>query len=267
MRFVDNSLLGIMTFIVVFHLSKDERFKYPSKILLGKALQMLSSRDRLKKFALSRGADLVGIASVDRFREAPEGHRPTDILRDARSVVVCAKRFPGSVVTEAPGTSYYKAMTVQMNQLDLIACELAMYIERQGGKAIPVPADDPYYDWDQKRHHGRGDLSHKHAAQAAGLGRLGKNSLLITPEFGNRVHLVSIVTSLDLDPDPLITVELCRPACTLCMKACPVKAIKDGLVNQKKCRSHVFLTLPKGFIIEACRECRKVCPMGAAPVR
>lgn len=236
-------------------------------MLLRKGLQMPNLKDRLKEFALSKGADLVGIASVDRFHEAPKGHGPTDILRDARSVVVCAKRIPRSVVTEGPATSYYKAMTVQMDQLDLIACELATYIEKQKSKAIPVPADDPYYDWDQKRQHGRGDLSHKHAAQAAGLGRLGKNSLLITPEFGNRVHLVSIVTSLDLDPDPLITGELCRPECTLCMRACPVKAIKDGLVNQKKCRSHVFLTLPKGFIIEACRECRKVCPVGATPAR
>jgi epoxyqueuosine reductase QueG len=91
---------------------------------------------------------------------------------------------------------------------------------------------------------------------------LGKNSLLITPEFGNRVSLVSVVTNLDLDPDPLVAREMCPPACTLCMAACPVRAIKDGVVDQKKCRSHVFLKLPKGYVIEACRECRKACPTG-----
>jgi len=231
-------------------------------MLLREVFRLVNLKDRLKKFAFSKGADLVGIAPVDRFHEAPEDHRPTDILPDARTVVVCAKRIPESVVMGEPATSYHQMMTVLTNQLDLIAFEVATYVEKQGGKAIPVPSDDPYYDWDQERRHGRGDLSHKHAAQAAGLGKLGKNSLLITPEFGNRVHLVSVVTSLDLDPDPLVAREMCRPTCTLCMTACPAKAIKDGLVDQKKCRSRVFLKLPKGFIIEACRECRKACPIG-----
>jgi epoxyqueuosine reductase QueG len=216
----------------------------------------------MKKFAYSKGADLVGVAPVDRFHEAPEGHKPTDILPDAKTVVVCAKRFPESVVTGGPATSYHQTMVVHMNQLDVIACEVAAFVERQGGKAIPVPSDEPYFDWDQERSHGRGDLSHKHAAQAAGLGRLGKNSLLITPEFGNRVSLVSVVTDLDLDPDPLVAREMCPSACMLCMTACPVKAIKDGIVDQKKCRSHVFLKLPKGSVIEACRECRKACRSG-----
>lgn len=232
-------------------------------MLLREALRLATLKRRLKKFAFSKGADLVGIAPLDRFREAPEGHRPTDILPDAKTVVVCAKRIPESVATGGPATSYHQMMTVLHSQLDLIAYEVSTYVERLGGKAIPVPSDEPYYDWDQERHHGRGDLSHKHAAWAAGLGTLGKNSLLITPEFGNRVHLVSIVTSLDLDPDSLVKRELCRPACTLCLVACPVKAIKDGFVDQKKCRSHVFLKLPKGVMIEACRECRKACPIGA----
>jgi epoxyqueuosine reductase QueG len=227
----------------------------------------VSFKDGLKKFAFSKGADLVGIAPVDRFHEAPEGHKPADILPGARTVIVCAKKIPESVVVGGPATSYQQMMTVIHSQLDLIAYELAAYVERQGGRAIPVPSDDPYFDWDQERQHGRGDLSHKHAAQAAGLGRLGKNSLLITPEFGNRVHLVSVVTNLDLDPDPPVARELCRPSCTLCMTACPVKAIKDGLVDQSKCRLHVFLKLPKGFIIEACRECRKACPIGVTRVR
>jgi epoxyqueuosine reductase QueG len=226
----------------------------------------MNLKQGLKKLALSKGADLVGIAPVDRFHDAPKGHGPEDILPNARTVIVCAKRIPESVVAGGPATSYHQVMSVIHSQLDLIAYEVATYVERHGARAIPVPSDDPYYDWDEQRQHGRGDLSHKHAAQAAGLGRLGKNSLLITPEFGNRVHLVSVVTDLDLDPDPQVTKELCRPACMLCVTACPMKAIKDGLVDQKKCRPHVFLKMPKGFIIEACRECRKACPVGVTRV-
>jgi epoxyqueuosine reductase QueG len=154
-------------------------------------------------------------------------------------------------------------MDILHNQLDLIAYEMAIYIEQQGGVAIPVPSDEPYYDWNPDELHGRGDLSHKHAAQAAGLGRLGKNSLLITPQFGDRVNLVSVVTNLNLEPDPLIESEPCPPKCILCIKACPVKAItNEQQVNQKLCRSHMFLKLPKGQIIYDCWECRKVCPLG-----
>ncbi len=218
---------------------------------------------KMKEFVLSKGADLVGIASVGRFSGAPDGHKPEDLLPDAKTVIVCAKRFPNSVVMERPATSYHNMMTISYNQLDLIAYKTAIYIEQRGGIAIPVPASEPYYDWNPDEVHGRGDLSHKHAAQAAGLGRLGKNSLLITPEFGNRVQLVSVVTNLNLEPDPLIENELCPPKCLLCIKSCPVKAIRnEQQVNQRLCRSYMFLKLPKGQIIYGCRECRKVCPIG-----
>jgi len=220
-------------------------------------------KSKTKKFVLSKGADLVGIASVSRFDGAPDGHKPEDILPDAKTVIVFAKRIPNGVVMDGPATSYHNMMIIFYDQLDLIAHEMAIYIEQQGGVAIPVPSDDPYYDWNPDKVHGRGDLSHKHAAQAAGLGKLGKNSLLITAEFGNRVQLVSVVTNLNLEPDPLVEDELCPSKCIICIESCPVKAITNGQqVNQRVCRSHMFLKLPKGQIIYGCRECRKVCPVG-----
>ncbi|MEE8470448.1 MAG: hypothetical protein V3S51_03880 [Dehalococcoidia bacterium] len=100
-------------------------------------------------------------------------------------------------------------MEVIHAQLDLLACKVALFIESGGGRAIPVPSDEPYLYWESAKLYGRGDLSHKHAAQAAGLGRLGKNSLLITPQFGNRVHLVSVVTDVDLAPDLLLDWDPC----------------------------------------------------------
>jgi len=221
--------------------------------------------NEIKELALSKGADLVGIAPVSRFELAPQDHSPQDILADARTVIACAKRIPNSVVVDGPATSYHVYMDVVEDQLDLIAYQIALFIEQHGGLAIPVSADGPYYDWDEQNLRGRGDLSHKHAAQAAGLGRLGKNALLITPEFGNRVHLVSVVTNLDLEPDPLIDKELCPPECTLCIEVCPVGAILDGQrVMQKICRPYMFSELPRGTMIESCRECRKVCPIGVS---
>lgn len=223
---------------------------------------MCNLTEELKGFARSLGADLVGVASVDRFEEAPEGHRPEDILPQARAVVVCAKRIPNGPL-EGPATSYHHAMSILHAQLDLIASQVALFLEQEGGLAVPVPADEPYHHWEAERLYGRGDLSHKQAAQAAGLGRLGKNSLLITPQFGNRVHLVSVVTSVELAADGMMQEELCPSACSLCIEACPSGAIGEGQqVDQRLCREVMIQRLPKGTLIESCRECRRVCKIG-----
>ena len=216
----------------------------------------------VKEFAQENGAELVGIAPVERFEGAPAGHHPHDILPDAKSVVVGARPIPASVF-ESSATSYQMVMDVAHRHLDLLATQVALFLENKGGKAIPVPSDEPYLHWEAERCYGRGDLSHKHAAQAAGLGCLGKNSLLITSEFGNRVELVSVVTTVEMVPDDMLQRGLCPAGCSLCIKACPVDAIEDGQqVNQKLCRDFMIQRLPKGMLVENCRECRKVCRVG-----
>jgi epoxyqueuosine reductase QueG len=218
----------------------------------------------MKTRAIDLGADLVGVASIDRFERAYEGHRPGDILKDATSVVVCAKQIPSGAL-QGPSTSHQSVMDAVHRLLDEIAFKLSLYIETHcGGLAVPVPADEPYRHWESGRLHGRGDLSHKHAAVAAGLGRLGKNTILITPSLGNRVQLVSIVTTQVLDPDPLLEGDPCVEDCRLCMDSCPTFAIKDGGVDQSLCRPHTMRKLAKGHVVEDCRVCRRVCPEGGA---
>lgn len=55
-------------------------------------------RAELKAVARNLGADLAGIAPVERFAGAPEGFKPTDIMPGAQSVVVMAKRIPKEVI-------------------------------------------------------------------------------------------------------------------------------------------------------------------------
>jgi epoxyqueuosine reductase QueG len=218
--------------------------------------------DKLKQYALDNGADLVGVAPIERFGGAPQGHRPEDILPGARAVVACARRIPEGAL-DGPATVYHRAMEVIYAQLDLLAGRVALFLEAEGGRATPVPADEPYRYWEPENSYGRGDLSHKHAAQAAGLGRLGKNSLLITRQFGNRVHLVSVVTDVDLEPDPVLDWDPCPERCTLCLRACPAGALSgDQQVKQALCRQVMMERLPKGTVIENCRACRRVCPSG-----
>ena len=216
----------------------------------------------IKQFALDQGADLVGIAPVARFDEAPLGHMPEDILAGAASVIVCALRMAEGLMT-APATAYHNSMQIVHLELDALAHKIALFLEKEWGKAVPVPSDDPYRYWDENNSYGRGDLSHRHAGQAAGLGRLGKNSLLISPQYGNRIHLVSVITDMVLAPDSILDWEPCPKKCSLCLKACPVKALAGNkTVTQALCRTIVFERLPKGQEIESCRRCRLVCPAG-----
>ncbi len=216
----------------------------------------------VKRLAVDNGLDLVGVASVDRFAAAPAGHHPEDLLPGARAVIACARRIPNGVL-DGPATAYHRAMEIVHARLDFAAAQIALRLEQNGGRALPVPADEPYVHWEADRKYGRGDLSHKHAAEAAGLGRLGRNSMLITPQFGNRVHLVSVVTDVELPVDPLLDWEPCPRGCRLCQKACPAAALgEDQQVDQALCRPRVMERLAKGTVIESCRLCRKVCPAG-----
>jgi epoxyqueuosine reductase len=216
--------------------------------------------ESVKQFAVDNGASLVGVAPAKRFKMAPRGHHPVDILPGARSVVVCAKPIPAGVL-DGPPTSYQMAMDAVHLQLDLLAVQIALFLEGEGGKAIPVPSDEPYQHWDADLNYGRGDLSHKHAAQAAGLGKLGRNSLLITPQFGNLVHLVSVVTDVDLEPDPVMDWTPCPEGCMRCVRACPAGAIGgERYVNQALCRPVVMQRLQKGTVVEGCWACRQACP-------
>lgn len=220
-------------------------------------------KDKIKEFAISRGAELVGFAAMNRFEGAPEGHRPVDILPEAKTVVVCTNAIPKGVIMHGPATAYHNMMEILRYRLDFIAYEIANFIEKHGGTSVPITSDGPYFEWDPENLRGMGDLSHKHAAEAAGLGKLGKNSLLITHEFGNRAQLVSLVTDLDLESDPLVQDEPCPSDCMICIESCPVKAIdNEKRVNQSLCRPYMFQKLPKGTLIEGCRICRKVCPAG-----
>ena len=101
--------------------------------------------------------------------------------------------------------------------LDETTYYLSYYLEDQGYSACPIPAN-LFYEY----HKGQPQLSHKHAAMAAGLGRIGWSSLLITPQYGAAVQLASLITNARLEPDPMIEEELCNK-CYKCMKICPTE--------------------------------------------
>jgi len=116
--------------------------------------------------------------------------------------------------------------------------------------------------------HWRGEISHKAIARAAGLGWLGKCMLLVTPQFGPRVSLVSVLTGMDLaagEPLP----NRCG-ACTRCIDACTARALRatdfceypnrlEDALNVDTCGPWVTENWYAG---NPCYDCMLACPWG-----
>lgn len=176
--------------------------------------------ERVKEFAKEKGADLVGIASIDRFKGAPSHlHPAATLLPTAKSVVVVAKRIPrGCYRGNLEGTNFttyafygyfFQQHRYYMIRLDY---ELAKFIESCGYEAVPTQGSGLHF---------------RIAAFAAGLGEIGWHKLLITPQFGPRVRFGIVATEAELEPDPLYKGKLCDPRdCGYrCVYECPNGAI------------------------------------------
>jgi len=213
----------------------------------------------VKELAHSLGADLVGVAQAHSFMEAPKGHRPEDLLRGARSVIVMAIHLLDASFESAPNREYAITYSTVNQELNRIAFRVARFLQDKGYRALQVPASPPY---DVERN--MGDLSHRHAGQLAGIGVFGKNSLLLSTKFGPRIRLVSVITDAPLKADTPLNMDLCND-CDKCLRACPVGALKgERIVDKPKCDAqHVEVgeKLQLGDL-DICGVCIRVCPVG-----
>jgi len=213
----------------------------------------------IKKFVLDSGADMCGIASAERFTNAPAGFHPKDIYPDCQSVVVFIIQMPEEIVLGSNPIPYTHTADLLYNELDRIGLGLTRYISKMGSGAVPVPSDVPYLFWDESRMHGQAILSLRHAGFLAGLGILGKNTLLINPVLGNMVYIGAVLTNLFLEQDPLTKNIRCPENCRICLDSCPQQALNGFTVNQKLCRQISFYRHERGFDVYDCCECRKKC--------
>lgn len=180
--------------------------------------------ERVKAFCLARGMDEVGVTPLDRLRGAPPFACPENLVPEARSVVVILKRVNRTVqrVYRTGRSSFPYACFGEIRlyeQLDWAAGDLANLLEDEGYASCPV-ASNFFYNF----HLGQPQLTHRYAAMAAGLGRIGWSGHLISPRYGAGVKLVSVVTEAELIPDPMLDEEVCK-RCMACVRACPTEAI------------------------------------------
>lgn len=255
-------------------------------------------RQKISDYAKSIGFDLVGfspakieekyLASFEEWiKEGREGTMEymqkieqrrdmTKILPGAKSVIVFGmnyyheqprlRRGHGRVARYAFGRDYHKVIGKKLKMVEKFIAELCT------GTITKSYVDT-------------GPILERALAEQAGLGRIGKNSLLITEKFGSWVFLSEIITTLDLNFEksaPGTPSRWSSPAeksfnvcgnCTRCMTACPTGAIiAPGVVDARLCISYLTIEnkekipaklakiIKKTKRIYGCDICQEVCP-------
>lgn len=217
---------------------------------------MLDSK-RVKETLFALGADLCGIASLDRFADAPKGYHPLDVFPACKSVISFACRFPAGTLSCKSDVPYTMARNSITPKLDAIALDFCIEMERHQIVCVPVPTNES--QWDENTGRYRSIVSQKHIAQAAGLGTIGRHSLLITPEYGSMVWLGAVLCDQELEPD-MMKEPICN-GCSLCVGACPVNALDNAEVEQLTCWNYAFGEDKEKQVWRiSCHKCRDICP-------
>lgn len=241
---------------------------------------------QIKKFAKQAGADLVGIAPAEFDKEGEKHLRkfikngrqgnmayleeykkrvdPESLLNGAKSVIVIAVNYyretpepkdgEGIIARYAYGRDYHKVIKKLLKNI-------AEFIEDLEESAETKTCVDT------------SPLLEKGYAVKAGLGFIGKNTTLITPQYGSFVLLGEIITNLELKYDEEHK-GTCG-TCTRCLDACPMKAfVGPRELNANRCISYLTiehkgeiqeeLHKPIGKRIFGCDACQDVCPYNKA---
>ena len=252
----------------------------------------------LTRKARSLGADLVGVTTPGAMKKYPGQFQwISRILPGTRSILVLGTRIPAAALEAAPENPRVAQYSTQAlyAELERIGFLLTLFLDDLGYRAAAIPTHLPV-PMDRESKGLRAEISHRHTALEAGLGTIGLNGSLLTPEFGPRIRLISILTDAPLVPGKRRKTRHCTD-CYRCLFACPAEAISpDGTVNVFSCaRNHLRLGLPgisrfaeklktadpktaKGLIhspefweywqnlttgnFYSCFECLRVCPIG-----
>ncbi|MBU4200063.1 MAG: hypothetical protein KKG09_11060 [Verrucomicrobia bacterium] len=189
--------------------------------------------DEVKRKAIEYGADVVGIAPLERFKGAPLRMSPQGLLPSAQTVVVAgihhldaAVELDGEPSPQDLGP--YHTQGTQNSKLDDISFRLGRFLEGKGFQALPIAASNiwRYKAYKDLKVDFAPDLVHRYAAVAAGLGEIGWSGLFLHPEFGPRIRVVSVVTSASLAPSPMYNGPALCDRCMECVKHCPTDCFR-----------------------------------------
>lgn len=194
---------------------------------------MLKS-NKLKAMAKSFGADVVGVANLERFKEAPPHNHPACLLPEARAVIVIGRRVLRGLhrpIEEGTGWHAYNMFGyggLSIRYCNEVVYRLACHIEDLGYQAVPHSAHTIWnYHGLAKNDGGAGPevcVTLYYAAYAAGLGEMGWSKVFLNPEYGPMLRYALVITDAPYEPDPLFEGKICD-RCKICVKKCPAGAI------------------------------------------
>lgn len=223
----------------------------------------------LKTYAREHGADLFGVADLKPFKSA-KFSLPMDLLDPyayAVSVAISVDNEIINRITDYPTPEYAEHYRRINLALDVLTSDLARWIHGHGDQALPIPASAI-----TDKNKLMGSISHKAVARMAGIGWQGKSLLIVSPEFGPRIRLATVLTDMPLEPDAPLKNRCGK--CAECAKACPSSAIKnvsteshysgrEEALRFSYCAGKTleFSALP-GIGARICGVCVMACPFG-----
>lgn len=218
------------------------------------------------------GAHFFGVADLTSAREAIVAQGGEFLAAFPRAISLGIGLAAG-IVDELPRhkertvamTYDYFVYTVINQSLDGVALQVSAALEKRGHRTLPVPTSQRIDEENLL-----GLFPHKLAAHLAGLGWIGKSSLLITPQMGPRVRLVTVLTHAPLiggEPLP----DQCGD-CRLCIEACPAGALtgrtfdpgesRESRIDVHRCDAYRLHLRDQVTGVKTCGMCLYVCPYG-----
>ena len=197
------------------------------------------TKDQIKEFSKALGMHFCGVGNVDRLSESPEGKHPRDILPGCKSLIVIGARLLDGVI-QANFRAFengrfdlkglygtYGYSTLPNFALTYGCYAMAQFIE-ENSDAIATPlSTGPMTNGMQ--------LSIRHAVVAAGLGEFGYLGIVLTPEYGPRNRFGVILTTMEIEPDPLYNGPALCTQCGICAKVCPTGSIPTPGTQDPAC--------------------------------
>lgn len=217
----------------------------------------MSLTEELKEVLYERGADLAGTGSLSDVENC-----------GFQTGVSVAVALPAKVtwdLMEGPTEEYYHLYSELNQKLNQIVTAGEQFLKERGYEAYAQTTDRVVVNEDN-----RSPIPHKTVAVRAGLGWIGKNCLLVTPQYGSAVRISSLLTNAPLETEQPVLKSSCG-ACQACVKSCPAQALKgtlweagmerEKIVNVEKCYQKQLEIMYErtGIKTDLCGKCFAVC--------
>ena len=232
------------------------------------------------------GASLAGIARIEDLkasksyevyskkpfyeeydRKSPDYHefKGVEWRKEHKSVLVWALAHPASEPVLDWWSMKVKGFTPGNRVMRMQSRKMRIWMEEELGiKAFSLPYQIEY-----------GGAFLKDSAHLAGLGVIGKNNLLVTPEFGTRIRLRGIFMEAEFEPTGPIDFDPCNGCDMPCHRACPRDAFRSGSFERPYCKEEnderydneemmdgsVLGIVEASMVMKPCRFCELACPI------